>query len=575
MVPPATPSLAAAARPGLRLGRYVLRERIGAGGMGEVYRAWQDAPGGIRRGVVVKVIRPDRLVDPDATRGFVEEARVWMCLHHPHVVDVYDVGQEDGMWFLVLAEVEGSALGGLLRRGGPLAADEAALVVADIADALDHVHTRAGEDGRPLHLVHRDVCPANILMDGRGEARLTDFGIARAAGTVLGVEGHLPYLAPEQAQVGHVGPAADVWALGMVWWEAVAGAPALGRRGREAILAALRSEPVPLPAPPAVPAAHGEWLARCLAAVPAARPAAGELRDALRALVPATPALRRGIGARARGAEPASSAAEDAPTVHASGSGATASTAQRSDTAATTLDPSPTIALAAPFAPAAQRPVSRSQEARHRGLAAAALLGAGLVGAALLLALRPGPPPVAASAPVGAPARAAAPPPGAVPVSSSAAAPPPTARPAPPVAPATPAAAPPPTPAAPPPRPALAPAVAPPAPGPAPAPAAPSVSAAPAAAPALSLPAPAAAPAELRVEVHGDFARVCVDGACQRRPVRNATLPLAPGSHRVEAELRTSGRRVVEELTLAPGEVRTLRIEGDPASLVTPSGGAP
>jgi hypothetical protein len=77
------------------------------------------------------------------------------------------------------------------------------------------------------------------------------------------------------------------------------------------------------------------------------------------------------------------------------------------------------------------------------------------------------------------------------------------------------------------------------------------------------------------VEVHGDFARVCVDGACQRRPVRSATLPLAPGSHRVEAELRTSGRRVVEELTLAPGEVRTLRIEGDPASLVTPSGGAP
>ena len=100
--------------PGARLGRYELRERIGAGGMSEVYRALQHVPGGLKRSVVVKLIRPDRLAEPGAEERFLDEARNSLGLQHPHIVAVHDFGREQGQWFLVLEEVSGPSLAALL-----------------------------------------------------------------------------------------------------------------------------------------------------------------------------------------------------------------------------------------------------------------------------------------------------------------------------------------------------------------------------------------------------------------------------------------------------------------------------
>ncbi|MFM2245478.1 MAG: hypothetical protein RL071_1552, partial [Pseudomonadota bacterium] len=217
---------------GSLLGRYRLRARLGAGGMAEVFRAWQELPGGLRRGVVIKKIRPERLRAPGEAARFREEARVSLGLNHPHIVQVYDYGEEDGQPYLVLEEVTGpslAALGAALTRQRQLLPpDEALLLAADLAAALDHLHGVCDETGRPIGLVHRDLCASNVLLTRRAEAKLADFGVSRAAGVDQPVEGHLSTMAPEQLGGRAVGPAADLWALGVVLWELLTGQRLLG-----------------------------------------------------------------------------------------------------------------------------------------------------------------------------------------------------------------------------------------------------------------------------------------------------------------------------------------------------------
>ncbi|MEU7825228.1 protein kinase [Catellatospora sp. NPDC049133] len=200
--------------PGLTLGgRYTLQVLIARGGMGEVWRAEDTVLG---RRVAVKVLLPNLAVDPGFAARFRAEAQAMAALSDPGIVEIYDYGQADGIAYLVMQFVEGESLLSLVRRVGPLEPARAMRLLARAADAIHAAH---------LHgIVHRDVKPANLLLRADGRLALTDFGIARivaadrltAAGEIFGTAS---YLAPEQVTGADIGPATDVYALGVVAYE--------------------------------------------------------------------------------------------------------------------------------------------------------------------------------------------------------------------------------------------------------------------------------------------------------------------------------------------------------------------
>jgi serine/threonine protein kinase len=591
---------------GSLLGRYRLRARLGAGGMAEVFRAWQELPGGLRRGVVIKKIRPERLRAPGEAARFREEARVSLGLNHPHIVQVYDYGEEDGQPYLVLEEVTGpslAALGAALTRQRQLLPpDEALLLAADLAAALDHLHGVCDETGRPIGLVHRDLCASNVLLTRRAEAKLADFGVSRAAGVDQPVEGHLSTMAPEQLGGRAVGPAADLWALGVVLWELLTGqrllgpeAPSGGRAPgspapdaaawRARLDARLAAGPLPAPSSrrAALPDGVDALVGMLLDPEPRARPSASAAHAELLRLVgpPLLPRLRLAEriaalcpplpeGEAAEGPPPSD---EEAATVVAPAA------AERS---ASTAPPAPAPALThSHTAGSLHQPPRRAALPLAGGAAVLAVV------LAVFAATRPGDraaprqddaaavilgqtspaqgavAPRTAEAPPAAPPSASAPPAPTPPTAPAPPAPPAAAPPAPPAA--APPAAPTPAPATASPAPSSSSAApaAPPKPAPKPTPATATAAAVPAPAPPPAPPpAPAeAAPAMLSVRVEGDFAWFTIDGQRQRKPVKGLSLPLAPGRHTVEAELRTSGeviRRVVE---LRGGETTSLQIE--------------
>jgi hypothetical protein len=242
-------------RAGSRLaGRYRLAERIGVGGMAEV---WQGEDEVLARPVAVKLIDPALLADPAFRVRFRAEARAAAGLSHPHVVTVHDYGEEDGTPYLVMELLDGETLADRLRAG-PLAPAAAATVCGQIAAALAAAHD-AG-------LVHRDVKPANVFLT-RGGVKVLDFGVAvrGETGPPLGTPA---YLAPEQLPHRQVTAAADVFALGVVLFEVLAGRRPFGEDED-------RTEPPPFP--PDTPADLAALGARCLAGDAAARPTSAEV----------------------------------------------------------------------------------------------------------------------------------------------------------------------------------------------------------------------------------------------------------------------------------------------------------
>jgi serine/threonine protein kinase len=224
-------------------GRYRLDERIASGGMGEVWRATDTV---LNRPVAVKTLRPDRAGDPQFQSRFRNEARAMAALHHPGVVDVYDFGQEPGAdAYLVMARVDGEPLDLRIAVEGRLSTTVTMTIVAQVARALQAVHD-AG-------IVHRDVKPGNLIIQPDGTVVLVDFGIARSADSadVTGareVVGTAGYIAPEQVSKQHVGPAADVYALGAVAYHCLAGHPPfLGDNPITVAMQHVRDVPPPLP----------------------------------------------------------------------------------------------------------------------------------------------------------------------------------------------------------------------------------------------------------------------------------------------------------------------------------------
>jgi len=215
-----------------RLGKYVLLGRLGAGGMGKIYLAHAPGPAGIDKLLVVKRLHSHLTNDQVLVNSFLDEARLSMALNHPNIVHTYDVGDVDGRYFMVMEYIEGQNLGVVLRaakRSGqyPKSQTWAGLFLG-VLDSLHAARTARDDRGRPLHIIHRDVSPQNVLITYEGLPKLVDFGIAKAAMRVSETDagtlkGKYAYMSPEQVRGDELDPRSDVFAAGIVLWECLAG----------------------------------------------------------------------------------------------------------------------------------------------------------------------------------------------------------------------------------------------------------------------------------------------------------------------------------------------------------------
>ena len=212
------------------LGKYSLIASLGQGGMAKVYLALMAGPGGFNKLLVVKALREDVLQgSDDFVQMFLDEARLAARLNHPNIVQTYEVGESDGRYFIAMEYLEGQALRTVQRRltsGLPI--DEELRVIAQTARGLDYAHDLKGFSGEPLGVVHRDVSPQNVFLTYDGQVKLLDFGIAKTQGaehlTKVGViKGKIDYIAPEQVRADRIDRRADIFPLGVMMWEAVAG----------------------------------------------------------------------------------------------------------------------------------------------------------------------------------------------------------------------------------------------------------------------------------------------------------------------------------------------------------------
>jgi serine/threonine protein kinase/formylglycine-generating enzyme required for sulfatase activity/dienelactone hydrolase len=271
--------------PGTRLGRYEVRSRLGAGGMGEVFVAYDEE---LEREVAIKVIREDVEESSDRSRRFLQEAKAASALNHPNVAHVYEIGSQDGVRFIAMELVSGETLRQRLRRG-PMSLDDAIGLGIQIAAGLAAAHA-AG-------IIHRDIKPENVMIRPDGYAKVLDFGLAKLGearnpdavtqintrpGAVMGT---LSYMSPEQISGSEVTRASDVFSFGVVLYEMVAGHRPFEGTSATAIAAGiLATMPTPVSDDrPGTPPKVSTVINKALAKKPAERYAdAGEMLEELR-----------------------------------------------------------------------------------------------------------------------------------------------------------------------------------------------------------------------------------------------------------------------------------------------------
>ncbi len=286
---------------GSKLGPYEILSRVGAGGMGEVYRARDTR---LDRTVAVKVLPSHLSSDPARRQRFEREAKTISSLNHPHICTLHDVGQQDGTDYLVMEYLEGETLAQRLQKG-PLPLEQVLLYATEIADALDKAHRKG--------VTHRDLKPGNIMLTKRG-TKLLDFGLAKlkqeagppaplseqptgkdtlsAQGTILGT---LQYMAPEQLEGKEVDARTDIFAFGAVVYEMVTGKRAFEGKSQASVIAAIleRDPPAMSTLQPMTPPALDRVVKKCLAKEPEKRwQAASDLCDELKWIAEADVAPR-------------------------------------------------------------------------------------------------------------------------------------------------------------------------------------------------------------------------------------------------------------------------------------------
>ncbi|WP_413600462.1 serine/threonine-protein kinase [Curtobacterium sp. Curtsp57] len=273
-------------------GRYQLSSRVAIGGMGEV---WQATDLVIGRTVALKILKDEYLGDPGFLERFRAEARHAALVNHEGIANVFDYGEEDGSAYLVMELVPGEALSTMIEREHTLPVDKVLDIVAQTANALQAAHA--------VGLVHRDIKPGNLLITPDGRVKITDFGIARIADqvplTATGqVMGTVQYLSPEQASGHPASPSTDIYSLGIVAYECLAGRrPFTGESQVAIAMAHINEQPPALPGD--IPEPVAALVMSCIAKKPADRPATAAN------LARAAQALRRGDVAAATVAVPA------------------------------------------------------------------------------------------------------------------------------------------------------------------------------------------------------------------------------------------------------------------------------
>jgi eukaryotic-like serine/threonine-protein kinase len=217
----------------ISFGKYQLIEKIGRGGMGEVWKARLAGPGGFVRTLVIKRILPHLVEEPRFVKMFFAEARLSAALHHPNIVQVHELGEVDGTYYLAMEHIPGVDLSTSIAAGcdgGPPPPGLAAFVVREICRALSYAHSLTDEKGVVLGLIHRDVSPSNVMLGYEGAVKLLDFGLAKALAESSGgftktgaLKGKLGYLSPEQVGDMPIDHRVDQWAAGVVLHEALTG----------------------------------------------------------------------------------------------------------------------------------------------------------------------------------------------------------------------------------------------------------------------------------------------------------------------------------------------------------------
>ncbi|MCU0673296.1 MAG: serine/threonine protein kinase [Myxococcota bacterium] len=244
-------------RTATRFGPYVLCYELASGGMGAVFLAKAEGPRGFEKLVALKRIHPHLARDPRFATMFLDEARIAARIHHPNVCGVHEFGEVEGVYYLTMPYLVGEPLHRVLREAAsttPALRDERpwmiSRLVVDACEGLHAAHELRDEAGQLLEVVHRDVSPQNLLVGYDGSARVLDFGVASARHrhyrTSTGeVKGKFAYLAPEQLEGKTADRRVDVWALGVVLWEGLAGRRLFARENMAASVRAVSQDPIP------------------------------------------------------------------------------------------------------------------------------------------------------------------------------------------------------------------------------------------------------------------------------------------------------------------------------------------
>jgi serine/threonine-protein kinase len=226
---------------GKKLGQYQIIEELGRGGMAAVYKAYQTS---LNRYVAIKVLPPQFTFDEEFVQRFRREARAAAALHHPNIVTIYDINQQDGLYFIAMELLEGKTLDQLLAETGRMPLSRIERIISQVVDALEHAHQRG--------LIHRDIKPTNIIVDEKQNDHVTlmDFGLVRAAAgsglTKTGVIVGTPeYMSPEQAEGKEIDSRTDIYSLGVVLFKMLTGRVPFSRSTPHAVLIAHMTQEPP------------------------------------------------------------------------------------------------------------------------------------------------------------------------------------------------------------------------------------------------------------------------------------------------------------------------------------------